>query len=49
MVCSLGTDSAVGPSMLGVHSGGKALGSSRTVNSMYLEKMITTNYSLHYV
>lgn len=37
IVCSRGTDSAVGPSILGVHSGGSALGSSRSVSSIYLQ------------
>lgn len=36
MVCSLGTDSAVGPSILGVHSGGEAFGSVCSGSSMYL-------------
>lgn len=35
IVCSLGTVAALGPSILGVHSGG-AFGSVLSVNSIYL-------------
>ncbi len=37
-LCSLCTDLAFGPSMLGVHSGGRAPGSCCSVSSLYLQK-----------
>lgn len=51
-LCSLCTDLAFGPSMLGVHSGGRAPGSCCSVSSLYLQKdnisqnMITTHQIL---
>lgn len=39
IVCSLGTEAALAPSMFGVHSGG-AFGSVLSVSSMYLKQKI---------
>lgn len=41
-LCSLCTDLAFGPSMLGVHSGGRAPGSCCSVSSLYLQKDIVS-------
>ena len=38
MVCSLGTDLALSPSILGVHSGGRVPGSLASNRSRYLEQ-----------
>lgn len=44
IVCSRGTDIALGPSILGVHSGGNELGSIFSIKSRYLtEKVDTTS------
>lgn len=49
IVCSLGTDSAMGPSMFGVHSGGRMFGSNRSVNSIYLKIIIDGVQDINFI
>lgn len=46
-LCSLWTDLAFGPSMLGVHSGGRVPGSCCSVNSLYLGKSLKKKKKLY--